>query len=429
MKYIAILAILFVTMLNAGESASYNEGIALLKKSQSDHAQLIPAIKALTKAVDEVGENDPKSSEIMSCLYWARKKLTMNDFKLLESNAPIMEKVEKATAVIPTDKAAEMLMNADAFALKADALLAAIKYFEIADRFADTPEGKKAMSQSLAYMQKVGTEKLTVYKPTTTDGKAYITSVPVGASIIWISPEGNKDTGYKTPSLITLPKGSQKLELNLKGFKCFETSVEIGQNIVKPDAYKLDPIGVLMDIVYDAGWTVFVDGKMAKTIGSEETPCSAEIPLGRHILALAKDGFNDIQFPVEVTENGVKNAKGKYENKLEVGIKAVAGAPTLNKYIGKWKDNRGTWIIDSNNNVYRTFTDGTVGGNWKTQGKFKYYNNGFTIFSGNFPTTDLICFIKKDDKYHVIRYKYESKNFPEKLPSTIEFDYILTKID
>jgi len=68
--------------------------------------------------------------------------------------------VEKLEAVenkeVPAFEAGERLAKADAYAAtSADQFLIAVRYFEVASRFSDAPEGKAAMAKSLAALQKV----------------------------------------------------------------------------------------------------------------------------------------------------------------------------------------------------------------------------------------------------------------------------------
>jgi len=163
------------------------------------------------------------------------------------------------------------------------------------------------MGLSLGAMAKIGTEKLAIYKVSATDGRAFIQSDPVGASIILITEEGRKDTGKKTPSLIELPKGVQNIELVAKGFKVGKLTININGTIAKPGKVTLEPLTVPIDVIFEPGWQVFVDGKLVKAIGSDkaETPCTVELPLGRHEIGLAKDGFMDIKQQVEIKEDGI----------------------------------------------------------------------------------------------------------------------------
>ena len=89
--------------------------------------------------------------------FWAKKKMTLADTETVKGNAEVTKHLETTSKIIPASEAKTMLDRAEAFAHSRDGdpLLVAIRFFEIADRFPDAPEGKKAMQQSLAAMQKI----------------------------------------------------------------------------------------------------------------------------------------------------------------------------------------------------------------------------------------------------------------------------------
>ena len=221
------------------------------------------------------------------------------------------------TKPVDTSEAQSFLAKVDAFAKNhsADPLLIAVRYFEVGDRFKNTDSGRKAIDLSLAALQRIGERvALDKYNPAPTDGKVYLKSEPSDASIVFVTADGVRlDTGKKTPSLIQLPIGNQKLEFAQKGFNTAVLSVEVdGKTIAKPDAVKLEALTVPVDIVFLEGWTVFVDKKRARTVGERrpETPCTIEMPLGSHEIGLAKDGYYDIAQRVDVVEGGVRVEKG-----------------------------------------------------------------------------------------------------------------------
>ncbi|MCY3022201.1 MAG: hypothetical protein NTW87_24585 [Planctomycetota bacterium] len=169
MKTTALLACLLCLGAFAGESETlfealaekaYQEGIAKLKDSQADHAALLPAMRLLAKAAEafEKAGDEAKVVEVNSCLYFAKKKMTLADTQGIGTNGTA-KRLEVAAKPIPASEAKAMLEKAEAFAAKAEPLLAAIRLFEVADRFPETPEGRKAMGLSLAAMGKAGTEK------------------------------------------------------------------------------------------------------------------------------------------------------------------------------------------------------------------------------------------------------------------------------
>ncbi|HEY3320492.1 MAG TPA: hypothetical protein VGP72_08500 [Planctomycetota bacterium] len=337
---------------------TYKQGLAKLREAQTDHAALVPAVKLLAKAAalfEKVGA-EPKVTEINSCLYWAKKRMTLADTKLLEEPEAVKKLDEVIKPLAGTD-AKTMLEKAEAFAAKAEPLLAAVRLFEVADRFPDSTEGKKAMGLCLTAMAKIGSEQLAVYKPATTDGRAFIQSEPPGAAILVVADDGAKDTGKRTPSLIDLPKGAQTIELRLKGWKPVRQALQIGETVIKPERIVLSAPTTQIDVLYEPGWTVFVDGKFAKASGSRnaETPCTVELPLGSHELGLAKEGFLDIKQRFETIEGGVKGSGGTFSNSLEIkarpskGTSVLANIALKDKIVGKWKSAQyGPWTISFN---------------------------------------------------------------------------------
>lgn len=333
----ALVAILAVVALGAfaGDADPYAEALALLRQAQADHSVLVPAVKALAKVAEEMEKaNDPRITEVNACLYWSRKRLTLADTQALGGNGTV-KRLEVVAKVVPVSEAKTMLDRAEAFAKghADDPLLVAIQYFEVADRFPETAEGRKAIQQSLASMQKVGEKaKLETYKPAPTDGRAFIKSEPAGAAIVLVNADGKIDTGKVTPSLVQLPVGRQTLELTLRGRKPTTLAVEVdGKAIAKPDIATLNPLTVPIDIVFEDGWFVFVDGKRAKVAGKkEETPCTAELPLGGHELGLAKEGFLDVKCRVTISESGAKQPSGM-SNSIEIKDKPSRGVSMLTK--------------------------------------------------------------------------------------------------
>ena len=299
--FLACAILLTATMTTAGEPDPYAEAIVLLKQSQEDHSVLVPAVKALAKAIEAMEKNgDPRISEANSCLYWSRKRMTLADTQAVGTNETA-KRIEVATKPVAATEAKDMLAKAEEFAAKSqDGLLVSIRFFEIADRFPESAEGRKAMGLSLSAMAKVGTEKLASYKSAATDGKAFIQSDPSGAQILLSTPEGKKDMGAKTPSMVFLPKGNNFLELSLKGYKIAKIRVAVDGAIAKPDKVALEQVTIPIDVIFEAGWKVYVDRKYSK---SGETPCTIEASLGRHEITLVKPDFVDVVQVLDVTPN------------------------------------------------------------------------------------------------------------------------------
>lgn len=358
MKTILGLLVLIALSAFAGDDAeaTYKQGLEALRQSQENHSALVPATKLLAKAAAmfEAAGDEARVQEVNSCLYWAKKKMTLADTNLLKGESVAVRRIESASKPIAPEQAATMLANAESFASKADPLLAAIRFFEVADRFPETPEGRKAMSQSLQAMAKVATEKPKPYKPDAKDGKAYLVSDPPGASILVVTPEGVRETGAKTPSLVQLPKGSQIIELQAKKYKAKRVTIEVGESIAKPDKLVLDPFTVAVDVVFEQGWLVFVDGKPSKAT----TPCTIELPLGTHEVGMAKEGYQDIRQRVDVVD-GVKPVEPKA--KPTPGPSQFFAAFPFYKLAGTWAkgDNGSEFVIGLDGSIVKTVNKGT----------------------------------------------------------------------
>ncbi|HEY3319908.1 MAG TPA: PEGA domain-containing protein [Planctomycetota bacterium] len=373
-----MLAVLFLgSCLSAEEpDAVYKQGITKLRDAQADHSALVPATKLLAQAAAlyEAAGDEAKCAEVNSCIFWAKKKMTLADTEAVKGDAAAVQRIEAAIKIIPVSEAKVMLDKAEAFAKGRadDPLLVSIRFFEIADRFPDAPEGKKAMQQSLAAMQKVGEKaKLETYKPAPTDGKAFIKSEPAGAAIILVNADGGKmDTGKATPALVQLPVGRQSLELTLKGRKPAIFTVEVdGKTIAKPDAATMEPLTIPVDVIFDEGWTVFVDGKCTyiADMTKAETPCTVSLPLGTHELGLGKEGFLDIKQRIEILDGGLKTS-GMPTNTLTITnrpskgtsglVKAVRSGEPSSKKIVIWNSHNARYVNGGAHQISLTLYSG-----------------------------------------------------------------------
>ncbi|HEY3319346.1 MAG TPA: PEGA domain-containing protein [Planctomycetota bacterium] len=409
-------AVLACSLLRGGEvneaDSCYKLGLTKLRDAQNDHSALIPATALLAKAamLYEAAGDESKTAEVNSCLYWAKKRMTLADTEAIKASTDIAKRVDDAAKVLPGDQAQSMLAKAEEFAKTHadDALLLAVRYFEVADRFKDSDAGRKAMELSLAALQKLGERaNLEVYKPAPTDGKAFIKSEPAGAAIIFVSAEGGKfDTGKITPSVVQLPVGRQVLELALKLYKRASVSIEIdGKTIAKPEAVKLETLTTPIDILFEDGWQVFVDGKPAKGAGGAkaETPCTVELPLGAHEVGLAKDGFWDVKQRVNVVEGGLSSAGRLPANSLSLQSQPSKGTSALLRAKADPASWRNKIVVWNSHNA-----------NWANAGTRKF---SLTLFSG-----EKTVFTKAD----VAMDWSQQQDYPVTIPvdDTLKFDRV-----
>lgn len=133
-------------------------GAEALSRSQTEPDAIIAAALFYSRASAgyEASGNETKAVEMNSYLYWCKKKMTldqMNDFlvKGETHGKEIVEKLQSADKVENPNNAQTYYDRAEAFAtsLPDEHLRIAIRYFEVADRFADSDIGKRAMRECL----------------------------------------------------------------------------------------------------------------------------------------------------------------------------------------------------------------------------------------------------------------------------------------
>src|SRR3954462_15026481 len=104
-RSMAVLAVLLFVQVAFAEDAEavYQEGVAKLRLAQSDHSALVPATKLLAKAsaMFEAAGDETKSAEVNSCLYWAKKKMTLADTQVIKGNAEVSKRLEATVKEIP----------------------------------------------------------------------------------------------------------------------------------------------------------------------------------------------------------------------------------------------------------------------------------------------------------------------------------------
>lgn len=161
-----LVALASVTrLLSAGESSEsiFQEGVTLMTKAAlGDAEKVAPAIKAFVDAGAryEKAANTSAVQAVNANLYWLRKQWTteqINAFAADLENAPAAMKLGEVGRPIDVSEAKNYFDRAAAFAQEhpSDHLLIAIRYFEIAGRFALTPSGVEAGKRSSDAMSKV----------------------------------------------------------------------------------------------------------------------------------------------------------------------------------------------------------------------------------------------------------------------------------
>ena len=404
-----LLRIAFIAFLSAAGSqlvagetpdAVYKQGIEALRLAEADHDQLVPAVKLLAKAARlcEGKGDEEHAAEINSCLYWAKKKMTLADTNLLEKSDSDGARLAEAVynKKVGNGEAQAWFDRAESFA-KAhpeDPLLTAIRYFEVADRFRNSDAGMSAMNLSLKAMQRIG-EKTSNTVPATEKpdekiaagpkaalkkaGKVFIKTDPPGADIYIAQSDTEAPMGKKTPALVDAPSGSQTFLLRLAGYSEKALNVEVTDAILKPDLVTLERQTISTDIIFaEEGWSVFIDKQPATDSAGKPatTPCTINLLSGKHELVLAKEGFVDIAQKIEVME---KKTSVKIEGRV------TKGAGSLDK--GKKNDGNKKGIrnlaLDAKITV-NTQATGNGGVQFVNDGNFSTEDNKYW-YAGNAP--------------------------------------------
>ncbi|MEK7855505.1 MAG: NPCBM/NEW2 domain-containing protein, partial [Acidobacteriota bacterium] len=132
--------------------------MAKLRLAQDDKSHLLPATRLLAQAAElyEAAGDDTAAADCNAALYWARKRFTLSDTESLKrTDANAAARTEAIVSrKIDASESRTWLEKADEFARRSDDhLLIAIRYFEVASRFAGTDDALKAMEKSLKAMQ------------------------------------------------------------------------------------------------------------------------------------------------------------------------------------------------------------------------------------------------------------------------------------
>ena len=297
------------------------QALDLLRRSQADPARLVAAIQALSRAVEqaEKDKDEALATDLNACLYWAKKRLTLDGANALAKADPNAAKRAEAVAALPVrpEDAKGWLERADGYAEGArDPMLAAIRYFEVAQRFVGTPESLEAQQKSLDWMQRAGIPRLPTGQPRLGDGKLFVQSIPPGAMILLEQDGELRDTGKVTPALVNPPKGKAVVVLRKDGYADAIVETEVADGINKPAPAKLEALagalpakavaltgdGKLLLQSDPPGAIILVerDGQAVDT--ACRTPFLVRVPRGMVTFILRKTGFEDLRGSVEVGE-------------------------------------------------------------------------------------------------------------------------------
>lgn len=163
------------------------------------------------------------------------------------------------------------------------------------------------------------------------DGKVFIKTEPAGADVALVVEGAQKALDKKTSVLVQVPQGEQSFILTLAGYKPAMLKVDVkGTGITKPDIVSLEKLTVETDIVFDEGWSVYVDKQPTKDKDGKPaiTPCTLNLPTGQREIALVKDGFADIVQKTEIKDKGALEIKGKPVKGVSNFIKKEIAKPS-----------------------------------------------------------------------------------------------------
>jgi hypothetical protein len=163
MKYLLVVPMLLLGSACGAEppEVTREKGFAALKAAQDDPDRIVEAAKLLAEASEAflAAGNEKEAQETEAFLFWAKKKMTIQQIDAFVSKGDQAKKVvAKLEAVekkeVKPEEAAIYLARVDGYAENAkDSFLVAVRYFEVASRFKGTPEAEKAMEKSLAALQ------------------------------------------------------------------------------------------------------------------------------------------------------------------------------------------------------------------------------------------------------------------------------------
>ena len=115
----------------------------------------------------------------------------------------------------------------------------------------------------------------------------------LGAFLAVVGGPSCAEIQSSTPSASNpVPKAPSRTAADVSSDDYFDQILSIDSPAAKPDAVKLQPVTARIDIVFEEGWRIFIDGQ-ANLSGKQFvlTPTSIDLPLGTHEVALAKPGF------------------------------------------------------------------------------------------------------------------------------------------
>ena len=150
----------------AKADAQAKAGVAAMQASNSDTSRTVDAALAFSSALrvyEAAGLND-KIREMQANIFWCKKRMNLDDLERFVASkgkdANLAADIARIEAVaekqIPLEEADSYLAAADTYALENpdQGFLIAVRYFEVAERFAGSPASLKAQRKSLDFQAK-----------------------------------------------------------------------------------------------------------------------------------------------------------------------------------------------------------------------------------------------------------------------------------
>jgi serine/threonine protein kinase len=137
--------------------------------------------------------------------------------------------------------------------------------------------------------------------------------VPAGDSEIRISTDGpgaraivdgNEDSACLTPCSIPAKPGRHTVMVTQAGHFPDRRDVDVTRDPLALSVALRPIVGTVMINTVPPGAAVSVDGK---AVG--QTPVSARLPVGKHVLNVTKEGFRDDERPIEVVDDGILSVR------------------------------------------------------------------------------------------------------------------------
>ena len=178
-----------------------------------------------------------------------------------------------------------------------------------------------------------------------------VTSKPSGA-IVQIGAEERGDT----PLRLSLAAGNYTLTVVKEGYEPTVQALSVKNKLMRVNITlekKKHPVDVVFEDPAEAGWYVFVDGKLAMSYSEAAmAPTTLRLCAGKVRLVLVKSGFRDIKMTVDIVEDGQL-----IELKAPVrGTSSVSKVPWL-RYVGCWiKEDSGSKLFINGDMTFRVAT-------------------------------------------------------------------------